>query len=212
MNFRFPAFLDLRGKRCLVAGEGYEVRSKVKALIDAGAQSIYVNPRAVPEIQRFAALNLLEWRKRDFEPADLEGCFLVICDLEDNSEVFRLAEEQRILCNSVDDPEHCRFSFGSLHRSGELTIAISTNGVAPAVAVRLREKFEREIGPEYGALLDLLKQARPRITEGITDFTARRALWYRIVDSEALTLLRDGRTAEAGALVEKLIREAEGQQ
>jgi siroheme synthase-like protein len=208
MNFRFPAFLDVTGKRCLVAGEGHEVPGKVKALVDAGAQTIYVNPKAVPEIEQFAALNLLEWRQRDFKPVDLAGCFLVISDLEDNSEVFRLAEEQRILCNCVDDPEHCRFSFGSLHRAGELTIAISTNGWAPAVAVRLREKFEREIGPEYGALLEILKRARPRITNGISDFGDRRALWYRIVDSPALNLLRDGKEVDATALVEQLIQAA----
>jgi precorrin-2 dehydrogenase / sirohydrochlorin ferrochelatase len=209
MNFRFPAFIDVTGKRCVIAGEGTELSGKVKALMDAGAHTIYINPRAEPELEQFAALNLIEWRQRDFEPADLEGCFLLISDLNDNSEVFRLAEQQRILCNSVDDPQHCRFSFGSLHRSGELTIAISTNGWAPALAVRLRERFEREIGPEYGALLNILKEARSRIANGIADFGARRALWYRIVDSEALVMLRDGRKLEAEALVEWLIREAE---
>ncbi len=207
MNFRFPAFLDLTGKRCLVTGEGFEIPGKVRALVDAGAATVYVNPRAVPEIEQFAALNLIEWRQRDFTPSDLDGCFLAISDLDDNSELFQLAEEQRILCNSVDDPEHCRFSFGSIHRIGELTIAISTNGWAPAVAVRLRERFEREIGPEYGALIEILKQARPRIASGIADFAARRTLWYRIVDSEALALLRDGKQLEAEALIEGFIRE-----
>jgi precorrin-2 dehydrogenase / sirohydrochlorin ferrochelatase len=209
MNFRFPAFIDLSGKRCLVAGEGDEIPAKVKALVDAGAHTIYVSTRPVPQIEQLAALNLLEWRQRDFEPADLEGCFMVISDLEDNSEIFRLAEERRILCNSVDDPEHCRFSFGSVHRSGDLMIAISTNGVAPAMAVRMREKFEREIGPEYGALLNLLKRARTRIANNVGDFGARRTLWYRIVDSEALTMLRERKQLEAEALVESLITEAE---
>ena len=44
MNFRFPVFLDVTGKRCLVTGEGYEVAGKVKALIDAGAETLYINP------------------------------------------------------------------------------------------------------------------------------------------------------------------------
>ena len=128
MNFRFPVFLDLTGKKCLVTGEGYEVAGKVQALVDAAAQVTYVNPRAEAAIETLAAAGLIHWEKRDFVPEDLHGLFLVISDLEDNSEIFRMAEEQRILCNCVDDPEHCRFSFGSLHRRGELTIAISTNG------------------------------------------------------------------------------------
>jgi siroheme synthase-like protein len=142
---------------------------------------------------------------REFEPADLEGCFLVIADCEDNSQIFRLAEEQRVLCNAVDDPEHCRFSFGSIHRQGDLTIAISTNGWAPAVAVRLKERMQREIGAEYGELLRMLKEVRPRITARIADFGARRELWYRIVDSEILAMLREGRAAEASQLLRQMI-------
>ena len=207
MNFRFPVFLDLSGKKCLVTGEGYEVAGKVQALVDASAEVTYVNPTAEAAIEALAAAGLIRWEKRGFLPADLDGLFLVISDLEDNSEIFRLAEERRILCNCVDDPEHCRFSFGSIHRRGELTIAISTNGWAPAVAVRLKEKFQREIGPEYVDFLELLKSVRPEITSRIKDFGARRELWYRIVDSEALAMLGRGERAEAARLVREMIAE-----
>jgi precorrin-2 dehydrogenase/sirohydrochlorin ferrochelatase len=133
---------------------------------------------------------------------------LVITDHEDNSGIFQLAEERGILCNSVDDPEHCRFSFGSVHRQGDLNIAISTNGWAPALAVRLREQLEREIGPEYGALLALLKEARPIITTRISDFSQRRDLWYRIVDSSVLAKLRQGQGQAAAEQLRQLIEEA----
>ncbi len=208
MNFRYPIFLDLADKQCLVTGEGYEVAGKVQALVDAKANVTYVNPRAEPAIQELAASGAIQWHPREFETADLSGCFLVITDREDNSEIFRLAEQQKILCNSVDDPEYCRFSFGSLHRQGDLTIAISTNGWAPAVAVRLREKLQREVGPEYGAFLALLKPVRPEITTRIADFAARRDLWYRIVDSDALPQLRDGHQAAAEEIIRTLIEDA----
>ena len=208
MNFRFPVFLDLTGKKCLVTGEGYEVAGKVQALVDAAAEVTYVNPRAEAAIEALAAVGLIHWEKRDFVPDDLQGLFLVISDLKDNSEIFRMAEEQRILCNCVDDPEHCRFSFGSLHRRGELTIAISTNGWAPAVAVRLKEKFQREIGPEYTDFLELLKSVRPEITASIADFGKRRDLWYRIVDSEALAMLARGQKEAAAALVREMMEAA----
>jgi siroheme synthase-like protein len=208
VNFRFPVFLDLTGKRCLVTGEGYEVAGKVQALVDAAAEVTYVHPRAEAAIAALAAAGLIRWEKREFEAEDLLGLFLVIADLEDNSEIFRLAEEQRILCNCVDDPEHCRFSFGALHRRDELTIAISTNGWAPAVAVRLKEKLQREIGPEYGEFLRLLKEARPEITARIADFGARRELWYRIVDSEILAMLGRGETEAAAKLLREMIEAA----
>ena len=205
MNFRFPIFLDLTGKKCLVAGEGYEVPQKVQALVDASASVVYVNPHADPKIEALFEAGLIRWERREFSPEDLADCFLVISDHVDNAEVFRLAEERRILCNSVDDPPNCRFSFGSLHRQGDLTIAISTNGWAPAVAVRLKEKLQREVGPEYGVLLGLLKSVRPEITSRIADFGARRDLWYRIVDSDVLLILREGQTERAAAKIRQMI-------
>jgi len=208
MNFRYPIFLDLTGKKCLVIGEGYEVAAKVRGLVNAVARVTYVNARAEAAIEELAAAGVVDWQRRDFEPADLDGCFLVITDREDNEEVFRLAEERNILCNAVDDPEHCRFSFGSVHRRGELTMAISTNGWAPAVAVRLRQWLEREIGPEYEGLLELLKQVRPEITSRVPEFDARRALWYKIVDSDVLDALRAGKRIEAESKVRQLIEEA----
>ena len=205
MNFHYPIFLDLTGKRCLVVGEGAEMVSKIRGLIEAGAEVLYVNPRASDEIAALARRGEMVWAAREFAPQDLDGCFLVIARLEDNSEIFRLAEERGVLCNAVDDPEHCRFIFGSVHRQGELTIAISTNGVAPALAVRLKERLQREIGPEYAVLLELLQQIRAEIRARIPDFARRRELWYRIIDSGALEKIRAGEIEEARRLIVGLI-------
>ncbi len=208
MDFRYPIFLDLAGKRCVVIGEGSEMLAKIRGLVDARAHVLYVNPTAEPAIAAMAATSSITWARRRFEPQDLAGCFLAITSQDDNSEVFRLAEEQNVLCNAVDDPKHCRFSFGSIHRDGDLTIAISTNGWAPALAVRLRQLLEREIGPEYGEMLAILRELRPEIASRVKDFTARRELWYRIVDSDALEKLRAGQREEAMRLIRSMIEEA----
>ena len=208
MNFRYPVFLDVAGKKCLTAGEGHELPAKVRTLLERGAIVTYVNPTAEQSIADLAENGSITWQKRTFEPSDLDGCFLVITDQDDNSEMFRLAEERNVLCNSVDDPEYCRFSFGSVVPRGDLTIAISTNGIAPALAVRLRERFEREIGEEYQRFLAMLGDLRAEITRYVPDFSARRELWYRLVDSEALTLLRRGKEQEARALLRRLTDEA----
>jgi precorrin-2 dehydrogenase len=205
MNFRYPIFLDLSGKKCLVVGEGHEIAGKVRSLVDAAAKVAYINPRAEPAIEALAAAGLISWERRGFEQHDLDGCFLGIADSEDNAEIFRLAEERQVLMNAVDDPEHCRFSFGSVHRQGDLTIAISTNGVAPALAVRLRERLEREIGAEYAEFLRMLKEVRAEIASRIADFSARRALWYRIIDSDILDKLRAGQREEAESALRSML-------
>ncbi len=209
MNFRYPVFLDVAGKRCLVTGEGYEIPPKVSTLVLRGAQVVYVNPTAETSIAKLAEEGRLLWYRRLFRAEDLEGCLLVITDQEDNSEVFRLAEERNVLCNAADDPEFCRFSFGSVVSRDNLTLAISTNGIAPALAVRLRERLEEEIGQEYARFVGMLEMLRSEITHSLPDFAIRRALWYRLVDSEALTLLRQGRDQEAAELLRHLVDQAQ---
>ncbi len=182
--------------------------AKVQALVDASANVTYVNASAEPAIEALAAAGLIHWQKRDFNHEDLTGRFLVIADHRENADIFRLAEESRVLCNCVDDPSNCRFTFGSVHRQGELTMAISTNGRAPALAVRLKEWLQREVGSEYAEFIELLKEIRPEVTSRIGDFAARRALWYRIVDSEVVELLRKGQADEARAMIRGLAEEA----
>lgn len=189
MNFRYPVFLDISGKKCLVVGDGEEIAAKVDALREAGADVVRVHAR-------------------DFKPEDLAGCFLVIANQTGNADVFRHAEGRGVLCNAVDDPEHCRFIFGSVHRQGDLTITASTNGAAPALSVRVKEQLQREFGPEYGAFLELLKNSRAEIAERIGDFDARRELWYQIVDSEVLALLRADKREAAQQVLRALIDEA----
>jgi siroheme synthase-like protein len=208
VNFRYPIFLDLSEKKCLVVGEGYEIAAKIQSLLAVGARVRYVSPHAEDAIQELSNEGRIVWERRPFTSTDLDGCMLVIADLPDNAELFRLAEERNILCNAVDDPDHCRFSFGSVHRSGDLTVAISTNGTAPALAVRLRQRLEREIGPEYGALLSLLAEIRNTISAQFPDFNVRRELWYRIVDSPALDKLRAGDHDGAAKLIQDLIESA----
>jgi len=208
MNFRYPIFLDLTGKHCIVIGDGYEVPGKVRTLVECGAEVTYINPTAEHSIAELAAAGRLRWEQRGFLASDLDNCFLLLTDQADNSEVFHLAEQRNVLCNAADDPGFCRFSFGSTVSRGNLTIAISTNGVAPALAVRLRQRLEREIGPEYSAFTAMLSEFRPEITGAIDDFETRRDLWYKLIDSAALELIRQEKPDEARRLLCEMIDQA----
>jgi precorrin-2 dehydrogenase/sirohydrochlorin ferrochelatase len=90
-------------------------------------------------------------------------------------------------------------------RQGPLTIAISTSGCAPALAVRLRQQFERDFGPEYAALLGLLRELRASLAGREATAQERRALWYRLLDSDLLELLRAGHHDLARQLIVLLL-------
>ena len=105
----------------------------------------------------------------------------------------------------MDDIPNCDWSAPAILRRGDLTIAIGTGGIAPALAVRLRDRAARDVGPEYGALLALFGEVRPRIMATGRSFRDRRRLWYGLVDGPALGLLRDGDEPAARRAVEEAI-------
>ena len=124
----------------------------------------------------------------------------MICTTRDPEVVQRAwqeATEGNILFNSVDDPPHCNFIAPAIVRRGDLTVALSTGGKAPALAVRLREWLERELGPEHARFLELAGRLRGPLARRYPEFGERKARWYRLLDSDVLYLLRQGEEATA---------------
>src|SRR5713226_5786271 len=122
----FPMFLKLEGRRCLVVGAGTVAEGKIRGLLEAGASVQVVAPEAVLQIQKWAWDGAVGWSPRGFQPHDLDGAFLVItatASPEVNAQVFHEARERKVLCNSVDDPEHCDFYYPAVVNRGDLQIA-----------------------------------------------------------------------------------------
>jgi siroheme synthase-like protein len=159
----FPAFLKLTNRLVLVVGGGSIAAQKIPGLLEAGAQVHVVSPKLAPQLAEWVRNRQIDWSPKPFEPSDLDGVFLVIAatSLRDlNAQVYREADRRNILCNSVDDIDHCHFYYGSIVQRGDLQIAISTNGKSPALAQRLRKELEEQFGPEYEHWLEWLGAAR----------------------------------------------------
>jgi siroheme synthase-like protein len=159
----FPAFLKLHSRRVLVVGGGSIAAQKISGLLEAGAQVHVVSPKLAPQLTDWVRNQQITWSPKPFEPADLDGAFLVVAatSLRDlNADVYHEADQRNILCNAVDDIDHCHFYYGSIVQRGDLQIAISTNGKSPALAQRLRKELEQQFGPEYEYWLDWLGAAR----------------------------------------------------
>lgn len=191
----YPAFLDLRGRNCLVVGGGAVAERKVESLLECGALVKVVTREATSALAELARSGSIELCLRDYISDDLLGIFLVIAATDDPTVQARIgseAKERGLLVNVVDDPANCTFIVPAVARRGELSIAVSTGGRSPALAARIREKLEGLFGPEYEEWVDLLGQLRETLALRFPDAEERKAAWYRVVDSNCLELIRRG--------------------
>ena len=175
----FPMFVKLEGRRCVVVGGGAIATSKVESLLRSGADVTIVSPVLNPRLDELRLEGRLAWIPRRFQPCDLDGAFLVIAATSDgnvNELVFRESDRRGILCNAVDQPLRCHFYFPAIVRRGVLQIAISTAGLSPSLAARLRAQFEEEFGPEYEAWLLWLGTVREALMNRKIDFATRKRL------------------------------------
>jgi uroporphyrin-III C-methyltransferase/precorrin-2 dehydrogenase/sirohydrochlorin ferrochelatase len=156
----FPLFLKLRGRPVVLIGGGRVAAGKLGALLDAGAQVTVVAPEVLPELM----LPGVALRRREFVPTDLDGAWLAVAAAPAgvNRLVAAAADERRIFVNAVDDPGAGSAYTGGVFRRSGATIAISTEGRAPALAGLLREGLESIIPEELEAWISEARSLRER--------------------------------------------------
>jgi precorrin-2 dehydrogenase len=184
----FPMFMKLEGRSCLVVGAGTVGEPKIGSLLAAGASIRVVALHATAAVAEWAQTGAITWEARAFNSADLDGTFLVIAATNSsdvNAAIFHQARQRNILCNVVDDPEHCDFYYPAVVRRGDLQLAISTNGHSPALAQRIRRELEIQFGPEYGEWLEELGRARQQLFASKIDPEQRRRLLHELASHEA---------------------------
>jgi len=194
------SLIGLGARRAVVIGGGAVAARKVAGLLAAGAQITVISPEATSELRALAAAGRIAISARAYQPGDLAGEFLVIAATDDgavNQAVWAEATERGCLVNVADDPAHCNFILPAVIRRGEVTVAVSTGGASPALARRLKEQLEAFIGPEYGALAELLAELRPELLARFAPGRPRLAAALRLVDSDVLDVIRRAGRAAA---------------
>ncbi len=193
----YIACLKLTGRRCLVVGGGEIGLEKVEGLLACDASVRLISPDAVPALRALAGEGSIEWQRRDYDRADLEGSFMAIActdDTEINIRVYEDAEQRAMLVNIVDVPPLCNFILPAIVRTGPLAIAISTAGASPALAKRMKREIGELFGDEYARLAILLNDARGWAKGTLPTYQDRKSFFESIVNGEPdpIELLRAG--------------------
>ncbi len=194
MSFAFPVSLNVAGRRCVVVGGGSLADDKARSLAAAGAVVVAVPADAYQEHM-------------------LDGAFLVISTGEDDTDPAALAAAARArgaLVNVMDDILHCDFAFPAIVRRGDVQVAISTGGGAPALAGALRRRLDATLPSGLGVLADAMRRAREAALPRQVPFAEWAARWRAVVDDldDLLALADDGHT---DAIQERILAAVRGE-
>ncbi|AEY65212.1 precorrin-6A reductase [Clostridium sp. BNL1100] len=144
---RFPLFIELTGKKVLVAGGGEIAARRVKTLLNFGADIYLVSPKLTPELQEMLNRKLFNYREGYYEQLDIQNKFLAVAatdDRETNHKVYLDAKEQGIQMSIADCREECSFYFPAIFEfDGIVGGLVSKNGdnhsLVRTVAERIRQ-------------------------------------------------------------------------
>jgi precorrin-2 dehydrogenase/sirohydrochlorin ferrochelatase len=182
-------FLKLDGRNVLLVGAGRVGEPKIGALLETGARIRVVSLDATPTVREWARAGKIELELRHFEPADLNGVFLVVVATNSrrlNETIYQEAQQRGILCNVVDVPDLCDFYYPSVVRRGDLQIAVSTAGQSPSLAQKIRQQLEKQFGPAYGAWVTELGETRKLILASDLDKERKLDLLHSLASREAV--------------------------
>lgn len=200
----YPAFLLLDGLPVVVVGGGTVAASKLEGLVEAGARITVVAPAVSAAIRARATtagttapvsaggaaggtagvvpdVAIVE---RGFRAADLDGARWVVAAAtpEVNREVAAAAAARGLFVNAVDDVTSASAYLGAVIRRGPALLAISTGGLAPALAGLLREALEAILPADLERWIDVARAARADWKRAGVPIAGRRPLLLRALD------------------------------
>lgn len=175
----YPIFLKLEGRRVLVVGGGPMAASKAASLVAAGADVSVVAPETCDALQQLP----VAIARRPFRESDLDGAWLVVAAAppDVNRAVTDAASARCLFVNAVDDPAHATAYAGGVVKRGQVTIAISTSGQAPALAGLLREAIDHWLPADLDTwVADAVRQREEWKRDGVPMEARRGQLLERL--------------------------------
>ncbi|ORM66494.1 uroporphyrinogen-III C-methyltransferase [Pantoea rodasii] len=204
-----PLFADLKNRPVLVVGGGEIAARKIELLRRAGARVLVAARELGHELQALLDINAIEWIAPRFEPAQLDGVFLVIAATDDNAlnaQVFDAANARHKLVNVVDDQPKCSFIFPSIVDRSPLVVAISSSGTAPVLARLLREKIEALLPANLGQMAEVAGQWRDKVKQRYHSMSERRRFWERAFNGLFASQMSAGNVNEARRTLDRELK------
>ena len=212
----FPLFFDTQDLNTLVVGAGEVAARKIELLLKTHARVKVVAPEPCDTVARLAAEGRIQFIEKPFDTSDLDNIQLVFVATNDeqlNQQIQGQAKARNIIVNVVDNPPLCDFITPSIVDRGNITIAMSSGGVAPVLLRYLRQKLEAFIPQNIRLLGDFAEKFRDKVKSALPTVTQRRYFWEWFFDSDLAENILKGNTSNTEQpFLEKLAAAAKDEQ
>ncbi|WP_236024747.1 siroheme synthase CysG [Arenibaculum pallidiluteum] len=203
-----PLFLEAGGRTALVLGGGAAAVAKTALLRRAGMRVRVVAHTLEAELALLAMTGAVEHRARGFEEDDLDGAVLAVDASGDEAltpRVVAAARAARVPLNVVDRPAFCDFIFPAILDRSPVMVAISTGGLAPALARLIRQRLELAIPAAFGRLARLAGSMRGLVAARLPAGERRLRFWDAALAGPPAELVLAERDAEGRIAFERLL-------
>ena len=164
-----PVFFDVKGKSCLLVGDGELALRKRRLLDKAGAVIVAVS--------------------ENFTEDNLAGVVLAVAASHDNvlnERVSIAAKSRNIPVNVVDQPYLCTFIFPSIVERGSITVAVSSGGAVPVLTRLLRARIETLLPASLGNFVERASIFRKQVGARLPDVSQRLRFWDQLLQRQLI--------------------------
>jgi uroporphyrin-III C-methyltransferase / precorrin-2 dehydrogenase / sirohydrochlorin ferrochelatase len=144
---QLPIFVNLRGRKVVLVGEGEAADAKRRLIERAGGICV---------------------------DADDKEARLAFVAVDDFQEIATGLKARGLLVNVFDQPKHCDFTTPAIIDRDPVLVAIGTGGASAGLTKALRQKLETLLPQSVGGLAEQLRGAREKLRERWPDGAARR--------------------------------------
>ncbi|MCL4157447.1 UNVERIFIED_CONTAM: hypothetical protein GTU68_046618, partial [Idotea baltica] len=203
----FPMFLQMQGRRVIIAGGGEQAAQKCRLILKTDAAITVIAPSLDPELADLNARGRIEWLTGTICPSDFEGAALVFvatgCSAADAC-LHMLAKSAGATVNVVDQPHLCDALTPSIVDRSPVVVAIGTEGTAPVLARQIKTRLEDILEPRLGDLAAVAGRLRERANARLAP-RMRRDLWRWVFSGPARVAHARGGERAAAQMIKQAI-------
>jgi uroporphyrin-III C-methyltransferase / precorrin-2 dehydrogenase / sirohydrochlorin ferrochelatase len=160
---------------CLIVGGGHVAARKMEVLQELPCEITVVAPLIAESIEQKVRAGSLRWVEREYVSGDCNGFQLVIAATPVREINRNISDEARglgIPVNVVDDPALSTVIFPAVWRDKSLVVAVSTEGVAPFMASKIRTRLAASL-QSMGNWIEIAGKFRVAVRKEIQDAEER---------------------------------------